>query len=566
MMNITALSFNMVSDSGRDSQRDTFAYFATCQDSNNTYSGLKEPNFFMGPSLYSSSPEYKNLVRHDGGECGRADECFFLHADMLHESPSCAGIVHDPETVTAYGTVYWTIDGAVGHLVRYDFQQPHGPGLMDHSVAAVRRYPEVQVVRGPPGVHQGMVIDASDRALYVASTGSGQILRVLIDTGEYARTAREEYPIFSSRFPSFEYSIFQCMEFTEFASGLQDPSGLALADGMLFVAEYSTGDVIVFDIPTGFRVNSYSTGSAGLMGLSFAPRSGRLHGVNALTNELLELWPEAACGNSFQLYARAGYALPEQLRPKSNATCVPNGTIPNATLFEQVHVDSGYASDNPAVQNDTMMDESAALLANRTDCEWNSSLNFDSLLLGGYLCHRCLPDNCAARDGGRCTNLQWAGYTCDNELRISRLPGGGFAVDRRELLLEPGRVYRVVVDAPGAPLLLSARGVAVSPAVEVGTLRVNTAEALPDAVVGPRGEVVFRITTPPMPSPTPAPSLARPRAKACAEDPAFPPEECSQSSRAAGAELPRACLTPLALSLAWALGGGLQALRDAVGA
>jgi len=50
MINITALSFNMVKDSGRHPSRDTFAFFATCQDNSNTYASLKEPNFFQGPT------------------------------------------------------------------------------------------------------------------------------------------------------------------------------------------------------------------------------------------------------------------------------------------------------------------------------------------------------------------------------------------------------------------------------------------------------------------------------------------------------------------------------------
>jgi len=227
--------------------------------------------------MYSSAPHYKNLVRNDGGVCTGADECFFLHADMLHESPSCLVIVHDPETATAYGTVYWAIDGVAGHLVRYDFQQPHGPGLMDHSIAAVRRYPEVNVTRGALGVHQGMAIDAANRALYVASSGSGEVVKVLIDTGRYARTAREEYPIFSSRLPSFEYSIYSCVVHIVFAHGLHTPSGLALIDSMLFVAEFESGRIVVFDVDTAVQINAYETAGAGLMGLSFAPGSGFLH-------------------------------------------------------------------------------------------------------------------------------------------------------------------------------------------------------------------------------------------------------------------------------------------------
>lgn len=100
-----------------------------------------QPNYFMGPTLYNCDPTGGNTVNRLGGECSEGEPCFFLHADMLHETPACIGIVHDPETVTAFGTVYWVFDSTgdrqTGHLVRYDFQQPHGPGSMDHSVAAV---------------------------------------------------------------------------------------------------------------------------------------------------------------------------------------------------------------------------------------------------------------------------------------------------------------------------------------------------------------------------------------------------------------------------------------------
>jgi len=65
------------------------------------------------------------------------------------------------------------------------------------------------------------------------------------------------------------------------------------------------------------------------------------------------------------------------------------------------------------------MDDTAALLANRTDCGYDSELNFDALLLGGYYCHTCLPEleNMCDR-GGTCSNIQWRGYTCDNEYRV----------------------------------------------------------------------------------------------------------------------------------------------------
>merc|ERR1711871_711650 len=126
--------------------------------------------------MYDTNPTWPNTVGRDGSKCDSgADECFLLHADMLHESPNAPGIAHDPETSSAYGTVFWAIDGRSGHLVRYDFQQPHGAGLMDHSIAAVRRYPEVELARGPPGRHHGMAIDGPTRRLYVANPGGGSV-------------------------------------------------------------------------------------------------------------------------------------------------------------------------------------------------------------------------------------------------------------------------------------------------------------------------------------------------------------------------------------------------------
>ena len=50
---------------------------------------------------------------------------------------------------------------------------------------------------------------------------------------------------------------------------------------------------------------------------------------------------------------------------------------------------TGYASGDPKRPQSLMagIGEAAALLLNRTDCEYDSELNFDQLLLGGYFCH-----------------------------------------------------------------------------------------------------------------------------------------------------------------------------------
>jgi len=123
--------------------------------------------------------------------------------------------------------------------------------------------------------------------------------------------------------------------------------------------------------------------------------------------------------------------------------------------YHQVHVDTGYASENPDVQSMMAgMDETAALLANRTDCGFDSDLNFDALLLGGYYCHECLPDNNGAvcDYGGTCTNVQWLGYVCDNEFIVIQSDSSlvmqnsqGVVFDPSETLLDPDVTYRFTI-------------------------------------------------------------------------------------------------------------------------
>ena len=112
--NIFGLSFNKEKETGRDADKDSFGFFATCQNNPNDYLQTKGANFFMGPSLYDSNPlggSGRNLVNLAGEQCSSDETCFFLHTDMLHEAPNCVGIVHDPENKTKHGNVYWEIDG-----------------------------------------------------------------------------------------------------------------------------------------------------------------------------------------------------------------------------------------------------------------------------------------------------------------------------------------------------------------------------------------------------------------------------------------------------------------------
>ena len=199
-------------------------FFATCQESRNTYDGTQAANDFMGPTLYDGSPE--QMVNSRAQPCDLDDPtttCFFTHFDMLHETPLCMGMAYDTEEVTPFGHVYWVFDGLAKMLVRYDFQEPHGPGSLDHSRASVRRFEDVQLSR-VPGVPGHMMVDEASRILYIADTGTGRVLRVDADGGRFARNARRDgFTIYSSMESSFEYSMYACARQDVFARGLERP-------------------------------------------------------------------------------------------------------------------------------------------------------------------------------------------------------------------------------------------------------------------------------------------------------------------------------------------------------
>jgi len=469
MINATALSFNSVGDSGRKLDRDSFNYWAVCNDNLNTYLGTKEPNYFMGPTLYDSSPRNFNTVNRLGKPCEEFEQCFFLHSDMLHEAPACIGIAHDPEVRTAFGNVYWAFDatgnGENGQLVRFDFQQPHGPGSMDHSIAAVRRYPEVKLHRGDLGMHAGIVVHPTRREIFISNPGDSTIIVVGADTGSFARIAREEYPIYSNRLPSFDYSIWECVKQRVFASDIHKPSGMALSnDGeRLYVAEHDSGRILVYEVSSATILHIIQTGLTSIEGMAMSPNSNMLYFVDSKTNTLNVIRRNKPCNGTYttrvmEEYSSAIDVATEEFEEKVGPDifyvhydneCIIETVIPNVTYFDQVHNDTGYASNDTDVQGPSGMDGDAYLLANRTDCGYNDGLNFDALLLGGFYCHPCLPitNGAMCDEGGTCQNVQWAGYTCDNHFIMNSnsmilYDSSGVLIEPQSLKLDPDVTYR----------------------------------------------------------------------------------------------------------------------------
>jgi hypothetical protein len=173
----------------------------------------------------------------------------------------------------------------------------------------------------------------------------------------------------------------------QFAS-VDEPTGLAVdpAAGRLYVASEG-GNILAFATATGALLFEIDTGYTDIMGMAISP-GGVLHFVDATSNELVAVsWTEADdCSRDNQ-----NEAFVEFLEEVAEAgvedkgglvfeklTCEINPVLPDDSLFDQVHTDSGYASHDETME---AMTAAALLLADRVDCEVDSDLNFDALLL-----------------------------------------------------------------------------------------------------------------------------------------------------------------------------------------
>ncbi len=245
--------------------------FATCHESRNTYNNTRPPNDFMGPALWPADLAIYARVHQN-------DQLLGSHLDMLHGSPMCMGIAH------LQGNQYFVFDGDAGSLTFYDFQRDHGPGYEDHSDGIIRRYPEVRLTR-KANVPGHMVVDADRAWLYIADTGAARVVRFDVRTGARSRTL----PLVSE--PLAEYSEMMGATTEVFASqGLREPSGLALANGRLFVSDHASGEIIAFEVASKRELARVATGAQGLMGLTFGP-DGKLYYVDAAANAVVRVDP-----------------------------------------------------------------------------------------------------------------------------------------------------------------------------------------------------------------------------------------------------------------------------------
>ena len=249
--------------------------FATCQESRNTYGGQTPPNDFMGPTLWPADLDiYAQVNQNLFGALGGS------HLDMLHQSPNCMGIEHDSDNA------FWVFDGENGHIVYYDFQVPHVYGGDDHSDGIVRRYDEVDVER-VPDVPSHMALDHETGVLYIADTGTGRIIAMDTTSGEEAGN------LFAFNEPLEEFTRYEGVDhWTVVPRGgtLEQPSGLALVDGRLFVTDHANGQIVAFSTQ-GEELGRIDTGADKIMGIT-VDADGRLCFVDAGSDKLLRIVPE----------------------------------------------------------------------------------------------------------------------------------------------------------------------------------------------------------------------------------------------------------------------------------
>jgi DNA-binding beta-propeller fold protein YncE len=235
-------------------------FAATVQETDELTQGRMTPEDFMGPSLWNTDLQVFNA--------GWAS-----HMDMLHNSPNAVGIAWERNNI------YWVFDGYHQSLTRYDFKADHGEGGEDHSDGTIYRYAEGQVAY-VPGVHSGLFMDYAASRLYVADTGNHRI--AVLDTSSGTPGAAID--------PNYDSCIMRKVKGATLttlvdgpAVGLVSPSGIALWDDLLFVADHETSTIHAFD-PSGTRVDWLETGlpAKSLQGLDVDPQTGDLYVVDSL--------------------------------------------------------------------------------------------------------------------------------------------------------------------------------------------------------------------------------------------------------------------------------------------
>ena len=221
------------------------------------------PDDFMGPTLWTGNSDIFD------GQHGS-------HLDMMHNSPNGMGITWEEENT------FWVVDGYHGSLTRYAFNRDHDLGGTDHSDGELERWVEGEIgYRANVSSHG--VYDAETGTLYVADAGNARVVALDTNSGSVGGTVGPNYDGGSYR--SVDGADLSVV--LEGNGGLSVPSGLAMRDGLLYVSDNTTGNLLAFDLD-GELVDWVPTGLTNLQGIEF-DADGNLWMVDGDADEIWRL-------------------------------------------------------------------------------------------------------------------------------------------------------------------------------------------------------------------------------------------------------------------------------------
>jgi hypothetical protein len=246
--------------------------FATCSEARTgNYEGETFP--YNGPTLWTADP----TIFAEPPPAGANG----THIDMLHSSPFCMGIAHEVDNV------YWVFNGDAGSLDRYDFHEPHEPGGEDHSDGEVWRFAAGQLLRMPE-VPAHLVYDATTRLLYASDPGHSRVIALDTATGSVTGEI-QTYDNLPTRALVGGASITEIVPYAKVVL----PSGLALVDGVLFVADRASGVISAWDVDAKRKIRALDTGlgPGALTALSYGP-DGKLYASDIAGGRVLRIEPD----------------------------------------------------------------------------------------------------------------------------------------------------------------------------------------------------------------------------------------------------------------------------------
>lgn len=244
--------------------------FATAPEIKNTVQD--QNSTFMGPALWSTDLDVFAKKYQSNWQPGTP---LGSHYDMLHQSPFSMGIAHDKDNS------FWVFDGWFENLCHYEFVNDHGPGAEFHGDGRIHRHSDVKLQR-VVDVPSHMIVDHKKGVLYICDTYNGRVLRVNPKTAKFVKN------LVAPNETLAQYQELNGSEVQIVAGGLAKPCGIDIVENRLFVSDFETGIIHVYNADTNEEIASFETGIKGNTGIEISS-NGELWLVNYQENKLFRI-------------------------------------------------------------------------------------------------------------------------------------------------------------------------------------------------------------------------------------------------------------------------------------